>query len=150
MWDVGHDLLSFVGRKTCWAKDMRKTSIRISDAIQCSSTSSHTGWDLPGDDVRMAMREGETLLVNGEDLTYRQIYEKMGQAGEWFGDEIGPIGCASCGSTCRGNRYKMLQMSRETGPTWECLVCATNGFIAMKIARHPSDLVQWPLVECKQ
>jgi hypothetical protein len=113
--------------------------------------SAATGPPIPG--PAPALREGETVLCNGEDLTYRQLYQKIGQGecgqGGWFGETNSPltnlgamplhaahpwiIGCDSCGSTSRGNKFQMLQSPRGK---WECLGCFTNAFVAMKKAQQ--------------
>ena len=94
-----------------------------------------------------ALAPGETLLVNGEDMSYERLLEEFDHPYETLGPsslsrlpqhEGHPWvqGCASCGCTDQETKYA----ERRDGG-WVCIGCKVNIFVEMKrgSASHSSD-----------
>ena len=87
-----------------------------------------------------AMAPGETLLVNGEQMSYERLLEEFGDPARTIGREVLSAcpqnqshpwiaGCKNCGCMSKDTRYAMRVDER-----WDCVGCFVNGFIEMKRA----------------
>ena len=104
-----------------------------------------------------ALAPGETLLVDGEQMSYERLLERFGEKdgfqgqaslrasiGEGLRSGFHPWaqGCASCGCTAQETRYAELRDDQGwPSGTFECVGCLVNGFVEMKrgSASHSLD-----------
>jgi len=104
-----------------------------------------------------ALAPGETLLVNGEQMSYERLLERLGDNAKFVGQAtlracIGEglrsgfhpwvQGCASCGCNTQETRYAELRDDQGwPSGTFECVGCCVNGFVEKKrgSASHSSD-----------
>ena len=95
-----------------------------------------------------AMAPGETLLVNGEQMSYERLLEEFGDPARTIGREVlagcpqnsshpWVQGCISCGCMSKATRYAVRVDER-----WDCVGCYVNGFIHMKRGLAPGEPIK--------
>ena len=95
-----------------------------------------------------AMAPGETLLVNGEQMSYERLLEEFGDPARTIGREVlagcpqnlshpWVQGCISCGCMSKATRYAVRVDER-----WDCVGCYVNGFIHMKRGLAPGKPIK--------